>query len=146
MAFLEAPAGVNINCCEGGMGASAGSAKLISLSAVVCGRGSDAPERFSAAARCRYSSICAPNTSGAQPTDSSLLLRRIDSLPLPARGEVRLAPGGLHLMLIDLRKPLVEKQRVAFTLVFADGSEVKAEMPVVSVLDEAPSDHAHHHH
>lgn len=72
-------------------------------------------------------------------------MRRIDSLPVPARGEVTLAPGGLHLMLIDLRKPLVEKQRVAFTLVFADGTEARAEVPVVSVMNEAQGAHAHHH-
>jgi copper(I)-binding protein len=72
-------------------------------------------------------------------------MRRIDSLPVPAKGEVTLAPGGLHLMLIDLRKPLVEKQQVAFTLVFADGTEARVEMPVVSVMNEAPSGHAHHH-
>jgi copper(I)-binding protein len=72
-------------------------------------------------------------------------MRRIESLPVPAKGEVTLAPGGMHLMLVDLRKPLVEKQQVVFTLVFGDGTEVKAEMPVVSVMDEMPADHAHHH-
>lgn len=72
-------------------------------------------------------------------------MRKVDSVPVPARGEVRLAPGGLHLMLIGLRKTLVEKQQVAFTLVFADGSEARVEMPVVSVMNEAPAAHAHHH-
>jgi copper(I)-binding protein len=72
-------------------------------------------------------------------------MREIKRLPVPAKGEVVLAPGGLHLMLIDLRKPLVEKQQVAFTLVFADGSEVNVQMPVISVMNEAPSGHAHHH-
>lgn len=72
-------------------------------------------------------------------------MRQIDRLPVPAKGEVVLAPGGLHLMLIDLRRPLVEKQQVAFTLVFADGSEVRVQMPVISVMNEAPSGHAHHH-
>lgn len=72
-------------------------------------------------------------------------MRRVDSVAVPARGEVALAPGGLHLMLIDVRKPLVEKQQVAFTLVFGDGTEVKAQVPVVSVMNEKPADHSHHH-
>jgi len=72
-------------------------------------------------------------------------MRQIDRLDVPAKGIVELAPGGLHLMLIDLRKPLVEKQRVAFTLVFGDGTEVKTELPVVSVMNEAAADHAHNH-
>jgi len=71
-------------------------------------------------------------------------MRQIDKLDVPAKGEVALAPGGLHLMLIDLRKPLVEKQQVAFTLVFGDGTEVKTELPVVSIMNEAPLDHARH--
>jgi len=71
-------------------------------------------------------------------------MRQIDKLDVPAKGEVALAPGGLHLMLIDL-KPLVEKQQVVFTLVFGDGTEIKTQMPVVSVMNEAPADHAHHH-
>lgn len=72
-------------------------------------------------------------------------MRKVDAIPVPAKARVELAPGGLHLMLIGLRQPLVEKQQVVFTLVFDDGSEVRASMPVVSIMNEAAAGHQHHH-
>lgn len=45
-----------------------------------------------------------------------------------AGGTLRLAPGGLHVMLEDLERGLVERERVPLTLRFASGATV----PVVA--------------
>lgn len=61
-------------------------------------------------------------------------MRAIDALALPAGATVELKPGGYHVMLIDLVKPLAagEKVPVTLTVVGKDGKkslvEVKAEV------------------
>lgn len=42
----------------------------------------------------------------------------VDGLPIPAGSAVDLAPGGFHLMFMDLRHPFVEGQTVDVTLTF----------------------------
>ena len=43
-------------------------------------------------------------------------MRMLDKLALPAGKSVDLAPGGFHLMLFDLKKPLKSGENVPFTL------------------------------
>ena len=43
-------------------------------------------------------------------------MRQLEYLPLPARQAVSLGPGGDHLMLFGLKKPLVEGSQVPLTL------------------------------
>lgn len=59
-------------------------------------------------------------------------MRRIERITVPARGTTKLAPGGLHLMLIDLPRPVAEGEQVAIVLRLADGSEVRISAPVKS--------------
>ncbi len=54
--------------------------------------------------------------------DGVMQMRRVDEIAVPAGGSVELAPGGLHLMLIDLVAPLHEGDEVEITLVL-DGDE-----------------------
>lgn len=60
-----------------------------------------------------------------------------DGLPLPAGTPVELKPGGLHLMLLDLKETLKADSRVPLTLVFVDakGRELRRELnlPVSTV-------------
>jgi copper(I)-binding protein len=66
--------------------------------------------------------------------DNVMYMRAIDEVPLPAGKAVELKPGGYHVMLIDLVKPLAagEKVPVTLTVVGKDGRkttvEVKAEV------------------
>ena len=55
-------------------------------------------------------------------------MRPIERLVVPARGEVTLAPGGLHLMLMRGGKPLVDGQAVTLELRLHDGTAVPVEM------------------
>ncbi len=47
-------------------------------------------------------------------------MRMLETLPLPAGKTVKLEPGGFHLMLFDLKKPLQAGARVTFTLQIKD--------------------------
>lgn len=53
---------------------------------------------------------------------SSMMREAAGGLTIPAGGDLVLAPGGYHIMLMDLAKPVIVGQRVALTLHFDDGS------------------------
>lgn len=79
-------------------------------------------------------------------------MRMLDTLPLTAGKPYKLAPGGFHLMLFDLKKPLNVGEQVNFVLYFKskNNAEFKQNIKVMvkSSADEAAdsSDHEHHHH
>lgn len=54
----------------------------------------------------------------------------VDALNIPAHGEVKLAPGGYHLMLMDARHPIKPGDAVHVALHFADGETIQATWPV----------------
>ncbi|WP_229332974.1 copper chaperone PCu(A)C [Halomonas sp. KAO] len=62
--------------------------------------------------------------------DGVMQMRRVEAVPLPADASVSLAPGGYHLMLIDLAAPLHEGDEVALSLTFDDGHTLELEAPV----------------
>ena len=49
-------------------------------------------------------------------------MRMLEELPLPAGKAEKLAPGGFHLMLFDLKKPLTAGESVKLTLTFRDNA------------------------
>jgi periplasmic copper chaperone A len=49
-------------------------------------------------------------------------MRMLEELPLKAGKMEKLAPGGFHLMLFDLKKPLTAGESVNFTLSFKDAA------------------------
>lgn len=53
-------------------------------------------------------------------------MQAVDQLVIPAHGEVKLAPGGYHLMLMHAVKPVQVGSRVEITLHFADGRSRRA--------------------
>lgn len=56
-----------------------------------------------------------------------------------AAGEtVALAPGGLHAMLMQLQRPMVEGKTFSLTLLFADGDEVTVDVPILGVAARGP--------
>jgi len=57
-------------------------------------------------------------------------MREVARLPLPAGGRVALAPGGLHLMLMDPRQALAEGGSVPVTFTLEDGRTVEATLQV----------------
>ena len=72
-------------------------------------------------------------------------MRPVAAIEIKAKGEAVLKPGGLHVMLIGMPKPLKEGDAVPLTLTFDDGSSKKIEVPVRAQVMEMPA-HGHHHH
>lgn len=78
-------------------------------------------------------------------------MRQVPAIEIPAKGEAVLKPGGLHVMLIDMKAPLSEGQVVPITLGFDDGSSKVVEVKVQKVMPAAmpaaaPMQHGQHHH
>ena len=57
-------------------------------------------------------------------------MRATSGVPVPARGRVELAPGGLHLMLVDPAPPLKAGERVPVTLTFERAGAVDVQAAV----------------
>lgn len=57
-------------------------------------------------------------------------MRPADRLPVPAKAELKFAPGGTHLMLMQPLKALPEGSRARVRLLLADGRKLFAEYPV----------------
>ncbi len=82
-------------------------------------------------------------------------MRMLENLALKAGEPYKLAPGGFHLMLFDLKKPLTVGEQVSFTLHFKSTSS-KSNSPVktrknnsdykqtISVKVQAPPENATH--
>lgn len=63
---------------------------------------------------------------------------------LPAGATVTLAPGGLHVMLLGLRQPLVQGARFPLTLTFAQAGTVAVDVEVGAAgAGAAPMAHSH---
>jgi copper(I)-binding protein len=72
-------------------------------------------------------------------------MRPVPAIDLPPGQEVRLGPGGLHLMLIGLVAPLRQGERVPVTLLLERGGELQVELAVESAGARGPSAGAHRH-
>jgi copper(I)-binding protein len=70
-------------------------------------------------------------------------MRPVAAIDLPAGQEVRLQPGGQHIMLVQLTGPLRQGERVLVTLVLERGGEIEVQLPVESAGARAPSAHQH---
>lgn len=73
-------------------------------------------------------------------------MRRVKAIEVPAGKTVELKPGGLHVMLIDLKEPLKEGQTVEITLKFEKSGEIKVQAPVKKGMGGMHHHHHHHHH
>ena len=78
-------------------------------------------------------------------------MRAVPALDLPANQAVELKPGSYHLMLMDLKAPLMKDSSVALTLTFKDakGVEIKQQVNVpvnTSMPQAATHSHADHKH
>ena len=59
-----------------------------------------------------------------------LKMREAPGLDVPARQRLTLRPGGSHLMLVGLKKPLATGERIPLTLRFERAGELKIEVEV----------------
>jgi copper(I)-binding protein len=76
-----------------------------------------------------------------QVVDGVSRMREVERLPVAPGAEAVLAPGGLHLMLMQPDAVMAEGEQVPLVLVLADGREVAAELQVRRTAPEPA--HAH---
>jgi copper(I)-binding protein len=67
-------------------------------------------------------------------------MQRLDSVPLEASSEIKFEPGGLHVMLVDLKKDLKVGDEVEITLHFTNFEDVNVTVPVSDM--PASGDHS----
>ena len=60
-------------------------------------------------------------------------MRAVNALPLPPGKTVTFAPGGYHIMLMDLRHPLVAGQTFPLTLTFEHAAPMTVEVRVRAI-------------
>ena len=79
--------------------------------------------------------------------DGVMKMRKMaDGLPVPAQGEVVLKSGGYHLMLINLKRPLVEGEQFSATLTFERAGPVDVAFKVMGFgASKAEGSHHDHH-
>ncbi|PMJ92919.1 copper chaperone PCu(A)C [Vibrio sp. 10N.261.55.A7] len=69
-------------------------------------------------------------------------MRQISQLVVPAEGMLELKPGGLHIMLFDLSKPLVEGESIDVEFTLESGDKYSFTAPIKKVM--AGIKHKHH--
>lgn len=75
-------------------------------------------------------------------SDGMMKMMQVDALAIPANGEVKLQPGGYHLMIFNLTTPLNPEENIDLTLHFTEGKSLQVTLPVKSIK---PVAHHHHH-
>ncbi|MBF0293947.1 MAG: copper chaperone PCu(A)C [Magnetococcales bacterium] len=76
--------------------------------------------------------------------DGKSMMHPRDRLSVAPGGQLKLAPGGLHLMLIAPQKPLQPKERVPVTLKLGDGGKLTFEAEVRAGGSGGHEQHMHH--
>ena len=71
-------------------------------------------------------------------------MRHLHSVEVPARGAVSFEPGGLHLMLVGLKEPLVAGTGFPLTLVFQEAGEIEVTVEVTTGSAPERSRHGNH--
>src|SRR5574343_1431454 len=56
--------------------------------------------------------------------DGKMLMMQVPAMDVPANGELKLKPGGYHIMLIGLNRPLVAGETLPIKLKFEKAGEV----------------------
>ncbi|MGV2432232.1 MAG UNVERIFIED_CONTAM: copper chaperone PCu(A)C [Rickettsiaceae bacterium] len=54
----------------------------------------------------------------------------VNRLIVPAEGELKMAPGGIHIMLLDLKQTLKEDDKIFVNLIIQDVGQYLVEVPV----------------
>lgn len=72
-------------------------------------------------------------------------MRELNSLEIAAGQEVKFAPGGMHLMLMQPRRDISPGDRIEITFLLSDGTRVPAIFDVQAAGGAVTEGHEHHH-
>jgi copper(I)-binding protein len=75
--------------------------------------------------------------------DRMRMVHAAGGLAVPAGGALELRPGGAHVMLMGLRQPLREGDRVPVELIFERAGMLALEVPVVARAGQGGGDEGH---
>jgi periplasmic copper chaperone A len=75
--------------------------------------------------------------------DGVMRMREVKTVEVPARGEVAFKPGGLHVMLFDLEKPLREGLGFPLTLTFEKAGKVEVTVQIEKPGTAQQTGHQH---
>lgn len=67
-------------------------------------------------------------------------MAHVEDVEIAAGETVALDPGGLHVMLMDLQRPMLEGDNFILSLILANGSEVSVEVPILGIAARGPAD------
>ena len=70
----------------------------------------------------------------------------VQAVDVPSGAEAKLAPGGLHVMLIGLKQPLKEGQTFPLTLNFEHAGPVTVEVAIEKSASHGPATSMEHQH
>ena len=70
----------------------------------------------------------------------TMRMRAVEALDLPAGRPVKLAPGGYHVMLFDLKKPLVAGEKVPLTLLIEEAGKRTRKIAVTAIVRSGDHD------
>lgn len=70
-------------------------------------------------------------------------MREVPGIDVPANGKATLAPGGFHLMLMELKAPLKAGDTTAITLVFEKAGRIEVAVPIVPLGAAPAGEHKH---
>ncbi|MCG8668833.1 MAG: copper chaperone PCu(A)C [Pseudomonadales bacterium] len=73
-------------------------------------------------------------------------MQKMPHATIKAGTELEMKPGGYHVMLIDLVKPLKEGDTVELEFIFQHAGKLSLSLPVKMSEDKAEGGHHHHHH
>ncbi|WP_371374006.1 copper chaperone PCu(A)C [Thalassotalea aquiviva] len=62
--------------------------------------------------------------------DSMMQMQQVDSIIIKAKDKTVLQPHGYHVMIFELKSPLIANQHVAMTLHFSNGQTLDITLPV----------------
>ncbi len=72
-------------------------------------------------------------------------MRPVHKIELPAKKTIKLAPGGLHLMLIGIKQPLREGDKVPLSLTIEGAGGARLTVGIEAEVRAVASAKAHHH-
>ncbi len=70
------------------------------------------------------------DTTIAGGMNGEMVMQHVDKIELPAGATVSLKPGGYHVMLMELAKPLAVGDTIELTLTFGSGKTLALKVPV----------------
>lgn len=73
-------------------------------------------------------------------TDGIATMEHLESVEIPAGGKAEFKPGGLHMMLMQAKKPLKEGGMVPLTLTFRSGETIEVKAMVMKSAPDGAKD------